>query len=109
MRQIRIGTFETNSSSVHSLVILEAEDFAKWKSGDFVLDVDDKVKTKELLYAAHKETVDRWHDGNVEDYISDEKLDYNSFFDRDMETFIQRYKTKSGEEVVAFGYYGYDG
>ena len=107
MRQIRLGTFETNSSSVHSLVILDAEDFEKWKSGELVLD-DKKVKAKEELYTEHKDSIDRWNDGNVEEYISDEKLDYASFFDRDMETFIQRYKTKSGEEVVAFGYYGYD-
>ena len=70
MRQVRLGTFETNSSSVHSLVILDAEDFDKWKSGEFVLDTDKKAKTKELLYADNKDSIDRWNDGNVEECIS---------------------------------------
>ena len=31
--QIRTGLFETNSSSVHSLVMVSGNDYEKWKKG----------------------------------------------------------------------------
>ena len=36
MRQVRRGTFETNSSSTHSLTICTAEEFEKWKCGELL-------------------------------------------------------------------------
>lgn len=40
MRQIRLGIFETNSSSTHSIVICTDEEFEKWKNGELVYDGD---------------------------------------------------------------------
>lgn len=35
-RQIRLGVFETNSSSEHSLAIVNLDKFRKWKNGELV-------------------------------------------------------------------------
>ena len=35
--QIRKGTFETNSSSVHSLVMCNKSDYDKWEKGELFL------------------------------------------------------------------------
>lgn len=108
MKQIRIGTFETNSSSTHTLVIVSKEQFENWKKGLLFLD-DKKLKTKEEIEKDHSESIAKYHDGDIEDLMSEERMTYDDFFDRDMETFEQTHKTPSGDEIVAFGYYGYDG
>lgn len=94
MKQIRQNVFETNSSSTHSLTIVALEDFEKWKNG-------------ELLY-------DRWNDKFVEVPSNEEEVDedfetYSSWENKDMETFEQHYKTKNGDQIVAFGSFGFDG
>ena len=63
MRQIRLGTFETNSSSTHSLVIGTPEQIEKWENGElFVNYCDDyatEFKTKEELDQMEVETKKR--------------------------------------------------
>ena len=45
MRTVRIGTFETNSSSTHALVILSKDDYRKWQNNEVVLDlIEDCIK-----------------------------------------------------------------
>lgn len=39
MRKIRYNTFETNSSSTHSLVILSKEDYEAWQRNEKTLDL----------------------------------------------------------------------
>lgn len=46
MKTIRANTFETNSSSTHSMIILTEEEYNKLESGELYLD-DDEVITKE--------------------------------------------------------------
>lgn len=48
MIQIRKGTFETNSSSTHSLVILKKEDWEEVKNGNLFIDVIDAEKDNYL-------------------------------------------------------------
>lgn len=91
MRQIRLGVFETNSSSVHTLVIVSKEEFEKFYRG-------------ELFYDSYK---DEFVTTPPEDEYDDVKT-YETFFG-DMEEFEERYTTKSGDEIVVFGYYGHDG
>jgi len=91
--QIRRGVFETNSSSVHSLTICSKEDYEKWESG-------------ELLYS-------RWNDCFVEateeNKEDKENYTYEKYEDDiEYETFYDTHTTKSGEVVIAFGYYGHD-
>jgi hypothetical protein len=53
VRQIRFGTFETNSSSTHSLVIGTPEQIEKWENGELFINYYDDYatvfKTKEEL------------------------------------------------------------
>lgn len=53
MRQIRLGIFETNSSSTHSLVIGTPEQIEKWENGELFINYYDDYatvfKTKEEL------------------------------------------------------------
>ena len=102
--KIRRGVFETNSSSVHSLVMCTDDDYNKWKSGELLYD---KWKAKLVtLEEAKKE----------EDYLDEEEfncrfLDYdhfNSWQYIEYETFEQTFKTPGGEIVYGLVYYGQD-
>ena len=46
MKTIRANTFETNSSSTHSMIILTEEEYDKLESGELYLN-EDEVITKE--------------------------------------------------------------
>lgn len=39
MKQIRIGMFETNSSSTHSLIVCSTEEFQRFEKGEINLDL----------------------------------------------------------------------
>ena len=45
-QQIRIGVFETNSSSEHSLAVINLDKFRKWKNGELVGRVVSKQEDK---------------------------------------------------------------
>lgn len=131
-RQIRHNVFETNSSSTHSLTMCMAEDFDKWeneellfydgyekdvisgkrfKSGNFYTkeDVIEFLKHKgfdnsELDNMDKEEIFDILHEWEFYDY------DYYMYdYNDNLESYNDRYTTPNGEEVVAFGFYGYDG
>ena len=122
MKQIRQGVFETNSSSVHSLTMCSGEEYKKWSDGEVLYWGErDKFGTKEEIINELKNIT--WYNGglcypnvdwNDEDALHDIFMDeriktYTEYFDNYyFETFRQRHTTASGEEVVAFGYYGHD-
>jgi hypothetical protein len=86
--QIRQGVFETNSSSTHSLCICTKEEFEKFKNGELLHDWGSLVERKDA------------EDGQS----------YAEFFDNDyLDTYKGSFTTPSGDEMVAFGEYGYDG
>lgn len=93
--QVRRGVFETNSSSVHSLCICSADDYDKWKNGKLFYDLYNDA----LVVDSDK------IQGN--DYMT-----YDEFFDclSDLgyEEYKENYTSKSGDDIVAFGYYGHD-
>ncbi len=124
-KQIRRGVFETNSSSVHSLTMCSGEEYKKWENGGVLYWRDrDEFGTREEIieelknarYSWGKKELCypnvNWEDENdVYNVFSDEGIKtFEEFFDDNyMETFSDSYVTANGEEVVAFGYYGYDG
>ena len=129
MYKIRRGTFETNSSSTHSLTMCMKEDFEKWKNGEKYWNrwneelVDKKVFEEEISKIIDEfksensdfdENDEAWAK-KLNDYIAENINDdktfytYKEFNDYDYieyETFGQEMKTKNGDEVVAFGYFG---
>ena len=122
-RQIRQGVFETNSSSTHSLTMLMKSDYKRWKEEEVYLydgsgwgwefckpianhlyTRDEAVKfAKTNRYYKDKEEIDNEALRDI-GFISwdDEGNEY-------LESFYQEFTTPSGETIVAFGEYGYDG
>lgn len=121
-RQIRRGVFETNSSSTHSITMCSGEEYDKWCSGNLLFWVGKKkFGTKEDIIEELKELT-RWDnslmypDVNWDDdsvvadiFDSEEIQSSDEFFDDEyLETFEEKYHTPNGEEIVAFGKFGYD-
>lgn len=100
--QVRRGVFETNSSSVHSITMCSASDFDNWRTGGLVFDRWNSCLTyvtEQIANIMSDEKNDRYY--TFKDFFSDyEKMEF--------ETFEDSFMTKSGEKVVAFGYYGHD-
>lgn len=128
-KQVRRGVFETNSSSVHSIVMCTESDYDRWEKGEVLLFggsewgyPDDKCPKKDHFYTLEEaiefekasnyppgENMD-WNDKeSVIEYLrEDEWYTYENFNYRNFEEFEETYTTPSGEKVVAFGYYGED-
>ena len=105
-RQIRFGVFETNSSSVHSLTIVPADEFQKFTAGELIM-FEDVLMTKEQ--ALEKALKSQWYeDATIESLEENGEIKTFEDYGNEYETFEQYYTTKSGDEIVAFGYYGND-
>jgi len=135
-RQIRRGVFETNSSSTHSLTMCSEEEFEKWKVGEGLFDeggrenfikpyaLSDKQRQgaaeeykyrKEDFWKDFEELTDiersNWYIKYANEMgISGSGKTYDEYMrNGDLETFVSKYTSKSGDKIVAFGEYGYDG
>lgn len=122
-KQIRRGVFETNSSSTHSLTMMMKSDYERWEkenlylfngsgwSWDFNKPVANNLYTRDEAVAFVKNN--RYYDSSYE--IDEQYLrefDFISFDDEGseyLEGFYEEFTTPSGETIVAFGEYGYDG
>jgi len=146
MIKVRKGTFETNSSSTHSLVMCSKDEYDLLKKNEAFLVREQQIVTKEDLFEKFinkneynqkywKEYCDKYLKNyeSLDDLIEMILLDPSSYDDEDedelsrpfdvydictldqffdneyLESFEDSYTTKSGEEVIAFGLYGYDG
>ena len=135
-RQIRRGVYETNSSSTHSLTMCSEEEFEQWKRGEILFDewgsetfvkannlsVEDKKYTA-MDYENHKDEFSKdWTDlsesakekyytkyAKENNIIDEDAKTYEEWQYSGLETFVDRYTSKSGDKIVAFGKYGYDG
>lgn len=95
MISIRRNVFETNSSSTHSICICTEEDYKKWLHREKLWDYysDKLVDTNEVP----EEERNTW-----------DFRDYD--FDRGcLDWYEEHFTTPSGDKMVAFGTYGYDG
>lgn len=116
--QIRQGVFETNSSSTHSLTMCSGEEYDRWVNGEVVLYGGKFISLQE---AVEKEKASKWYYGeldNLETLDDEEKgialrkyeiYTYENYNDEYLEWFEDSYTTKSGERVIVFGQYGYEG
>lgn len=116
--QIRTGIFETNSSSTHSLIITTKENYNKWVDGELYIYRygNHQFVTKEEVIKATKNDKYINTDGLTDDEILGIGIDedgdyatYESFWDCYLEGFDENYTSPSGDEIVVFGQYGYDG
>lgn len=93
--QIRRSVFETNSSSVHNLILCTKEQWDKFISGELVADFySEKLLSRD--------------DPDVLKYQGDGFLTYEEYQELDYNIFNQSIKLPDNTEVVAFGYYGYE-
>ena len=115
----KIGKFETNSSSTHSITMCMESDYEKWKNGEMYWHRwNDELVSKEMVEeeflkentGVSKEDPD--FKDKLEEYLNDDDkiyYTYEEFNDYDYieyETFDYTFETPQGEKVVSFGYYG---
>lgn len=134
MIKIRYGVFETNSSSVHSLVMCESDEYYEFMNNKLLYYRwgDKFISVKEALNWLYEEIRDenefmedfdlpRGFSRDELDKIPLEKLgaylndfagilssDYMFSNDFEYETFDNDYTTPNGDVIHAFGYYGYN-
>ncbi len=99
--QIRRGTFETNSSSTHSLVMCSGLEWDKFKRGELLFDTDSDSLIPAIMIDDEEDEEDwgkRYY--TYEEIFEEGELDYEVFHDE--------YTTESGDKVIGFGYYGYN-
>lgn len=126
MKTIRYNTFETNSSSTHSMLILTEEEEQKLNSGEFYLtsrwdnNIILKEKRNEIIIEAM--TLDSFIinsdlsiDENIENYLedcddrSDLPMSLDEYLDRcDLETDSTNYVSPSGDKLKIICQYGYN-
>ena len=90
--QKRLGVFETNSSSSHSVCIYEKSEWDKFVAGELIYDdYNGDFIPLELM------------DKDADEY---RYIDYDRFFD-DKEIETAEYTTKHGDEIIAVSEYSY--
>ena len=138
MKQVRHGVFETNSSSTHSLTICSREEFDKWVKGELIFDswndcileykklsneekedAKDEYNSKKLTYwkdweQLSEEEVKSWYAQYQSTYLKRRDhyglQTYDEWCeDYSLEHFTEHFTSPSGDKMVAFGKYGYDG
>lgn len=133
MIKIRYGVFETNSSSVHSLIMCSDNEYQKFVDNELLYDLWNEElitynKALDKLYKNVKFDTDFKYHFNLPDDFSRDKLNdfslgeleyylaseasiytCNYFFNElEYNTYEDTYRTIHGEIVHAFGYYGHD-
>lgn len=115
MISLRRNTFETNSSSIHSLTVCSKSNYDSWVDGNMYWDRrNEKLVSKDEVEKKYKEHCDyeKAH-GNEPDefeYWAEQYYTYEKYQDYIyMETYKVNYTSESGDNIVIFGYYGYDG
>lgn len=125
MKTIRIGTFETNSSSTHSITMCMESDYEKWEKGEMYWNRwNDKLVPKEEVEKeiaelrkefitdnpGFDENSEEWQE-KFEEYINSDKIYYTyeefySYEYMEYKTYKSEFITPNGEKVISFGYYG---
>lgn len=116
MLNIRFGAFETNSSSVHSLIMCSAEEYDKLQDGKLYVDTwNDRVITASEAAAQVGYSLSvllEMPDDEAESLLKDKGIytldGYFAHYEYEYDTYIDSHVLPSGEEVFAFGYYGHD-
>lgn len=122
---IRQGTFETNSSSTHSMTIVMAEDYDKFRKGELLINTyHEKIVSYEEAIEkvingkySHEEDREKLNNISREDHAQIYEIlreyDYRTYNEyeedneyRYLESFFETFTTPNGEEIVVFGEYG---
>lgn len=120
---IRRNVFETNSSSIHSLTMVNEEEYNRWQRGEIYIDEGDNFYTpEEVLEKVKKycpeinslEQISEYNEENDTNLLREMRIysfeDYWEYYEEECyyEGFAKTFTTKNGDRVVAFGYSGSD-
>ena len=131
MINVRIGVWETNSSSVHSLIMTDEDTYKKLERGGLLIGgynaaFGDEFITYGQAYQALKEWFEKYPDlyeeygiidlddcsrDLIEEIMGYEGIAYTleTYGGEEFEKFEDFYTSPSGDKIVAFGYFGRDG
>lgn len=134
MLKVRKNVFETNSSSTHSLIMCSKDEYEQLENGDALIKDHSSVvnrsnKLEEIISKYDLKEYEKYCEENglnakdvntifdkIEELNENEVIDtydlcpLNTFLDNEyLEDFRSSYTTKNGEEIIAFGLYGYNG
>lgn len=120
-RQIRRGTFETNSSTVHSITMCEIDDYEKWINGELYLDKWNNgfITAEEFEEGLSEYIKENQVDKETDEYFEDKELremymneygyiTYERWQNFEFENEFTEYTTRNGDTVIALCYYGRD-
>lgn len=131
-RIIRKNTFETNSSSTHTLTIYTAKKWNEFKAGNKYLadwygelflidDLIEEMKKKAIKDPELYKDVDLNDRAScIEFLVEEDKWGYSNYFTYETwgsydkwsdwaESYEEKFTTPSGDKMVAVGAYGYNG
>lgn len=130
MINVRIGVWETNSSSVHSLIMTDEDTYKKLKRGDLLISgYNTPFGAKFITYGQAYQALKEWfkkYPNLYEEYdvidlddcprdVVEEIMGYQeiaytleTYGGEELEKFEDSYTTPKGEKVVAFGFFGRD-
>lgn len=121
--KIRLNTFETNSSSVHTLVIADDDTYEKWNKGELYYDLENDnfvtfEQAKELdptfPYPIDEEDLQKYefffyYDDNDKKYHDIRFVDLNTFIQcNGFSTYEDTYLSKN-DTIHIVEFFGYDG
>ena len=123
MKTVRNSLFETNSSSVHTLTVCTEEEFDRYCSGDAVilqwmsLTKGTKYEGRKIFTIDEAREIERNYAKAHGQEISEESIEIairDDFIYADdesdyLEWYDHHFTTPSGDKMVVFGQYGYDG
>ena len=98
-RQIRRGVYETNSSMCHALSIVTEQEYQDWELGKLIFDTWDY----ELITKDQSDI-----DDDDDDRYAKDPEEYFDKYSEYFETYKREFTTPSGDNMIAFGYYGHD-
>ena len=111
-QSIRYGVFETNSSSTHSVVLLNDKEYNDWKDGKIRISIYGDIITQEELdekIAPQKQhAIESWNNAKeddypkryyktIEDYLTSLSLD--SDYDEQWMTIVETERDFNGEHI----------
>lgn len=105
-QNIRLNTFETNSSSVHSICIMSREEFDKFKKGNLYIDgwKNDKLYTFDDI----KEIYLKGDDYYIDEYLEAEGITKEEYLKEHSEEELIEKAIKSDLSYGSREYYNFD-
>lgn len=114
---IRLETWETNSSSTHSLAICNQSQLDDWRAGRLFYGINfGRLFTIEQIEENFEEfqkkcTNKEWLETyTLKQYMEEGYQSFDEWYESEyLQTYIENHITPEGESIVCFGKFGFDG